>query len=153
MSTDHHLSVGVGALVIDAQGRLLLTARVKQPDVWTLPSGYIEGNETIYQTIQREVQEEVSISIRPTSVIGLRERLNDHEKNNLWIVLLAEHISGEIHPDLKEISRASFFRLQDALHMQLTPVTLDLLKRLQNKDLHQLYFQPNLSKEDYLFFS
>lgn len=148
----HELSVGVGGLVRNAQGQVLLIERVKQPGVWTLPSGYLEPGETMYQTLQRELQEEANIIIRPYGVIGLRQRQSQHEGNNFWILLRANYINGEPKADMMEVSRVSFFDLSDALSKNLTPVTRHVLSIEQNGQLLELLLQSDINKENYLFF-
>lgn len=152
MAHKQPISVGVGGLICNAQGQILLIERLKQPDIWTLPSGYVEPGETLYQTLQRELQEETGIAIQPYGVVGVRQRLTEHERNNCWILIRADFISGVPQADMTEVSRVSFFDIPAALSMPLTPVTRHVLVALLEDRLPELQLQSELSKGEYLFF-
>jgi 8-oxo-dGTP diphosphatase len=62
----------VGAVVLDAAGRLLLIRRGHDPHagLWSLPGGRVEDGETLEQAVRREVLEETGLSVRPGAVVG-----------------------------------------------------------------------------------
>lgn len=69
------LRPGVVGVVLDAQGRLLVGERARQPGTWQLPQGGIERGETPEQALLREMREEIGTdrieilarSVRPIS--------------------------------------------------------------------------------------
>jgi 8-oxo-dGTP diphosphatase len=62
----------VGAVVLDAAGRLLLIRRGHDPHagLWSVPGGRVEDGETLEQAVRREVLEETGLSVRPGAVVG-----------------------------------------------------------------------------------
>jgi ADP-ribose pyrophosphatase YjhB (NUDIX family) len=66
----------VGAIVHDAEGRLLLIKRGHAPGagLWSLPGGRVEPGETDIQAVTRELLEETGLSVRPGSLVGRVER-------------------------------------------------------------------------------
>lgn len=56
----------VGAVVFDANGRLLLVQRGRPPAVgrWTVPGGHVEAGETDEAAVVREVREETGLTVR-----------------------------------------------------------------------------------------
>ena len=62
----------VGALVHDADGRLLLIQRGHDPHRgrWTLPGGRVEAGESLEQAVVREVREETGLDVRVGAVVG-----------------------------------------------------------------------------------
>lgn len=57
--------VGCGAAILDAEGRLLLVKRRRNPeaDHWGLPGGKLDFGETVTACIAREIFEELGIEI------------------------------------------------------------------------------------------
>jgi 8-oxo-dGTP diphosphatase len=57
---------GSGVIILNDENEVLLIHRdnipnISFPDYWDLPGGQIEGNESIEQTIRREMKEELGI--------------------------------------------------------------------------------------------
>ena len=66
----------VGAVIKDAQGRLLLIKRGHAPGAgrWSLPGGRIEPGETDAQALRREMQEETGLLVEVGALIGTVRR-------------------------------------------------------------------------------
>lgn len=62
-----------GAVVLDAQGRVLLVKRGRPPGrgQWTLPGGKLEPGETPADAVVREVLEESGIHARVVGELGV----------------------------------------------------------------------------------
>ena len=62
----------VGAVVVDAAGRLLLIRRGHAPHagLWSLPGGRVEAGETTEQAVRREVLQQTGLSVRSGAVAG-----------------------------------------------------------------------------------
>src|SRR5215203_458249 len=71
--------IAVGAIVLDAQGRVLLVERGKPPGVglWTVPGGRLERGETLVQAVAREVREETGLSVEVGTLACVVERMGD----------------------------------------------------------------------------
>lgn len=65
--------VGVGALVHDYRGNLLLLQRKSEfgNECWGLPGGWLELGETPQQAAQREVREETGLEVVGTRIVGV----------------------------------------------------------------------------------
>ncbi|MDE1820408.1 MAG: NUDIX hydrolase [Euryarchaeota archaeon] len=65
------------ALTVDgllfARGRILLVQRGRPPwkGRWALPGGFVEIGETCERAVAREFQEETSVHVRPTGLVGV----------------------------------------------------------------------------------
>ena len=61
-----------GGVIQDTEGRVLLVHRqTDQIDHWEVPGGKQENGETLEQTVAREIQEELGISISDPTPIGI----------------------------------------------------------------------------------
>jgi 8-oxo-dGTP diphosphatase len=69
--------VGVGAIVFDAEGRVLLIERGKPPGagLWSVPGGKLEPGETLAQAVAREVREETGLIVEVGALACVVERI------------------------------------------------------------------------------
>lgn len=66
----------VGAVVHDAQGRLLLVLRGREPaaGTWSIPGGKVEPGESREAAVRREVREETGLLVEVIAPVGVVER-------------------------------------------------------------------------------
>jgi 8-oxo-dGTP pyrophosphatase MutT (NUDIX family) len=64
------LQIGVRVLVEDDAGRVLILRRSDTGD-WGLPAGSMELNESLMDTIHREVHEEANVTVADVQVFGI----------------------------------------------------------------------------------
>lgn len=71
--------VGVGAIVFDDAGRVLLIERGKPPSagLWSVPGGKLEPRETLAQAVAREVREETGLVVEVGPLACVLERMAD----------------------------------------------------------------------------
>ncbi|SDC68227.1 NUDIX domain-containing protein [Actinokineospora iranica] len=71
-------AVGVGAVLLDSAGRVLLGRRVKagERETWCLPGGHLEAGETFESAAAREADEEAGLAVGDPSVFALAVRLD-----------------------------------------------------------------------------
>ncbi|MEU8245426.1 NUDIX domain-containing protein [Nonomuraea sp. NPDC048916] len=66
----------VGAIIVDASGRLLLVRRGHPPGegLWSIPGGRVEPQETDHAALEREVLEETGLRVEVGPFAGAVER-------------------------------------------------------------------------------
>ena len=85
--------VATGALVLNAQGQILLIKSPRYAD-WEFPGGQVEAGETIPRALKREVFEETGIVVEVKSLVGIYS--NTHMPPIVNLDFICEHISGEL---------------------------------------------------------
>jgi 8-oxo-dGTP diphosphatase len=62
----------VGAVIRDAEGRLLVVRRGRPPSQgrWSIPGGRVEAGESDHDAVRREVWEETGLQVEPRGVAG-----------------------------------------------------------------------------------
>lgn len=70
MNADIQLWPTAVAVIVDRDGRVLLTRRVDNGK-WCLPSGHMEVGETIEQTVIRETREETGLDVVAEKPVGV----------------------------------------------------------------------------------
>lgn len=69
--------LGVGAVVLDGQGRVLLVKRAHEPlkGEWSLPGGGVEVGETLEAAVAREIREETGLAVHVGGILDVFERV------------------------------------------------------------------------------
>jgi ADP-ribose pyrophosphatase YjhB (NUDIX family) len=121
--------VGVGAIVFDEAGRVLLVERGKPPGVglWTVPGGRLEGSETLAQAVAREVREETGLLVEVGALSCVVERFGD----DFHFVIL-DYLARVIGGTLAAGTDARAARFVDEAELAALPLTeglVDVLTR------------------------
>lgn len=81
--------LGVGLLIRDESGRILLYKRVKAPEAghWSIPGGKVDHMERSADAARREAEEETGLSFGPISFLCLSEQLIEADGQH-WISVI-----------------------------------------------------------------
>jgi 8-oxo-dGTP diphosphatase len=84
-----HIVNSVVAVIVDDDGRVLLTRRSIHPfrDLWVMPGGKIDLGEPILEAMKREVHEEVGLDIEVGELIDVFEHLTPGDDNCHFVIL------------------------------------------------------------------
>jgi 8-oxo-dGTP diphosphatase len=98
--------------------KILLIKRNTKPFVgyWALPGGRIDPNETIEQTIVREVKEETGLDVTIVSKVGeyVEKGIKDEVDYEYYPTCFAvKPVGGEIKKQDSEIQEIKLFRLNE----------------------------------------
>ena len=69
---------GVGAVVLDAELRVLLVRRGQEPLLgeWSLPGGALELGERLEDGVRREVREETGLDVEPEEIVAVFDHIS-----------------------------------------------------------------------------
>ena len=125
----HHLDpkVGVGAVVRDPAGALLLVLRGVAPGKgrWALPAGYVDAGEDPREAAAREVLEETGLVVRCGDVIDVYPGGGGA---SFFLAFHAELLGGELAA-ADDALDAAFHPLDDLPELAF-PSTSDVVRRL-----------------------
>lgn len=85
-------------------------------EVWALPKGHLDGNETPLEAAVREVREETGVEAEPIEELGEIQytfERGGREVSKRVVFYLFRYLEGELDPD-HEIEEARWMSLQDA---------------------------------------
>ena len=94
------IGVGVGALIVDAQGRLFLAQRgplaKNERGLWEFPGGAVEFGERLADALRREMREEFGIEIEVLELLDVVDHILPGEGQH-WVspTFLCRVVSGE----------------------------------------------------------
>lgn len=133
MTQDHQRPrVGCGAAILDAQGRILLVRRVKNPeaDHWGVPGGKLDWGEAARTCAEREINEELGVQIAAGRVLAVTDMVA-HDYHWLAITYAVERFEGEpVIQEAHALHEWGWFAL-DALPAPLTAATRDAVAALR----------------------
>ena len=99
--------IGVNICIIQ-NGKILLTKR-EDFEVWCVPGGAVDENESVAQAAIREAFEETGLEVKLTRLIGIYSRASWPVAVDHIISFLAEPIGGKINPDPSEVIEIGYF--------------------------------------------
>lgn len=133
-----YIGVGVGVVLVDNQGRLLLTKRSGTVqgarNQWEFPGGHVEHGETFEQAAIREVREELNVEITPLERVEIYENFSNEGHHYIACLLLARIASGE--PQIMEPEKCTamgFYTIEEAEKMELTHYCVSDIRLLREK--------------------
>ncbi|WP_049613603.1 nucleotide triphosphate diphosphatase NUDT15 [Yersinia pekkanenii] len=104
--------VGVGVIIVNSQGEVLLGKRCGQhAPYWSIPGGHMESGESFEHAAIREVFEETGLNINELKVIALCNNIatwREEGKHTVSVCLLARHPGPP--PELKEPDKCQQWR-------------------------------------------
>ncbi|EPB76167.1 hydrolase, NUDIX family [Ancylostoma ceylanicum] len=71
----------VSAIVVDRNGRILLTNERERKLKWTFPGGHVHNGEPLFETAKRKVADETGVSAEPQAIIALTHKVETRNSN------------------------------------------------------------------------
>ncbi|MER5425145.1 NUDIX hydrolase [Streptosporangium roseum] len=149
---DHHNtqhSVSVAGVIIDDQGRALLTQR-RDNGHWEAPGGVLERNEDITSGLLREIHEETGLTVEPVTLTGVYKNMT---RGIVALVFRCKVIGGRLTEtdetrafrwvtadEVQDLSSEAFaIRVVDAMHHDQAPAIRhhDGVRLLEASQLHE----------------
>ena len=127
--------LGVGALIFDDAGCILLAERGREPlkGYWSLPGGVLETGETLDAGIRREVLEETGLVVETDGIATIFERImRDEEGRAEYHYVLVDYfcrVTGGVLCPGDDCSAARWFHITELPGLHLTEGTLGVIEK------------------------
>ena len=111
--------VCVGAVAVDA-GRLLLVRRARPPFAgsWSIPSGRVEGGETLGEAVLRELAEETGLEGLCGELVDWVESIGD-DHHHVIFDFFVEVLEPELVRAGDDAAEVAWVRLEDVVELPL----------------------------------
>ena len=123
----------VGALIVNKQGKILLTKSHKWFDKYTLPGGHIEVGETMKEAVAREVKEEVGLDVEVAEMLLMQEAIFTEEfwkrKHFIFFDFLCKSKDQQVKLDGRELQEYVWEYPGAAFRLNLDSFTKKTLER------------------------
>lgn len=113
---EKHVKVGVGVLVRDKDGKVVLIKRTGShgEGTWAPPGGHVDFGETVIEAGRREAKEEIGIDADDLKVLGFTEDFFEKEhKHYITVWLEGRWISGKLKESDREFTEIGLFDMDD----------------------------------------
>lgn len=122
--------LGVSGLVINTKGEWLVVKKRYGglKGKWSLPAGFVEGNETADEAVVRETLEETGINTYNKGLIGLRTGVLKGEISDNMLMFLLEPVGESlVKADVNELYEAKFVNPETLIKEEECSVLLQYL--------------------------
>jgi ADP-ribose pyrophosphatase YjhB (NUDIX family) len=128
--------VGVGAVIVDDAGRVLLIRRASEPlkGHWSLPGGLLELGESLTDGVRREVREETGLTVEPLELIELLDRIHREAERVRYHYVIADYLCRVTGGALQAASDADAARWAERSEwnqhntLNLDPITVRVIE-------------------------
>ena len=137
-ATEATISVGVGAVVTDDDGRILLVKHVPMRGdfwggQWMVPGGGLEVGETLEEGVAREVEEETNLQVEVLRHVSTLDRIvkeGDEVKIHVvYVDFLVRPVGGELRPG-SDVGTARWFS-RDEIEAHWDEIHVDTRRLLE----------------------
>ncbi len=105
MSNSTNVVVGVGVIITNKQGQILVGKRSSQhAPYWSIFGGHVDPGESFETCAIREIKEEIGIDIDNPTVFGISNNLQTFRQEGKHTVSICMHVQydGEVSPKIME---------------------------------------------------
>ena len=141
-TTETSISVGVGAVILDDDGRILLVKHVPRKGdfwggQWMVPGGGLEPGETLEEGVVREVEEETNLKVEVLRHVSTLDRIvregDEVRIHVVYVDFLVRPVNGELRPS-SDVGTARWFS-RDEIKAHWEKIHVDTRRLLEKVGL------------------
>lgn len=126
----------VGAFIMNTDNKIFLMKSHKWSNMWVVPGGHIELNETIEQALKREAKEETNLDITHPEFLCLFEFINEsefHDKRHMLFLNYRVQTTSQHVILNNEAQEYGWFGKDEALQLPLNKYTKLTIEQYASK--------------------
>jgi ADP-ribose pyrophosphatase YjhB (NUDIX family) len=137
-------TIGAFAIILDEQDRVLLCHR-RDYDLWNLPGGGVEANESPWECVIREVKEETGLDVQVESLAGVYSKRNS---TDIVFSFICKVIGAKITLT-DEADKIEYFAVNEIPH-NTSPNQVERIKDIlvEKQKMPVMKVQANISSVD-----
>ena len=132
-----HPLVGVGGIVFDIRGNVLLVKRGNEPRKghWSIPGGLLELGESLLEGVKREILEETGLTVQPQGIVEVVDRIHAEDGRVRYHYVIVDYwctvLDGEARAasDAAGLHWAGPSEWRDANPFQLESIALEVIEK------------------------
>ncbi|MBI4451483.1 NUDIX domain-containing protein [Candidatus Woesearchaeota archaeon] len=117
---------GVGAVIVNAEGKIFLMKSPKWHDAYVIPGGHVELGETMVEALKREMREETGLAVDECEFLGVQDCIYPTEfwkkKHFLLIDFACKTKSNDVTLNAEGHDHV-WVTVEEALRLSLNPFT------------------------------
>lgn len=137
----------VGALIFNENNEVLMIQTHKWSDLWGIPGGKIELNESSMDALVREIREETQLEIEDIQFVMVQDSINSDEFYKSAHFLLLNYtcrVKGSLNVKLNdEAQQFRWVTLEEARNLPLNTPTRVLIDEVENNLSNMIESQPS----------
>lgn len=122
-------SVSVAAVIVDDQGRVLVTQR-RDNGHWQPPGGVLELDEPIEAGLRREVYEETGATIEPGRLTGVYK----HVKRGIVALVFRARVTDGVPGPTDEVAAIEWWTTETVVERMAETFSLRILDAVRGED-------------------
>jgi 8-oxo-dGTP diphosphatase len=129
-----HIVTSVVAVIVDDDGRVLLTRRSIPPflDLWVMPGGKIDLGEPILEALKREVHEEVGLEVEVEGLVDVFEHITPGDENCHFVILYyrCRPLYCDVIHNAQEVAEAAWVSCHELVNYPMPDGARFILKKI-----------------------
>jgi len=138
-------TIGAFGVILNEERKVLLCHRTDM-DLWNLPGGRVEENESPWEAVIREIREETGLNARIIKLTGIYTKENS---NDIVFNFLCEKTGGELTLN-DEADEIGYFSI-DEIPVNTIPRQYERIKHVFNRKIFPVMMKQNgIPSKEYL---
>lgn len=128
-------------MIENDKGEVVVQDRIGKWSGIAFPGGHVENNESIHESVIREIKEETGLSIKNIKLCGIKDWYNEKEDvRHIIILYKTKDFEGELLEGTKE-GTVFWTKFDNIKNLNTADSFLESLEVFKNDDINEFFFE------------